>query len=403
MNDKQVKSLLRNKEVGIHSAGNGLYLRVNDKGLGFWFVRYSIFKKRREMSIGQYPQVSLADAAGNAATIKQGLKDNVDPLAEKARLTQKKFNTVDDLAEDWLGDCTKRLKHPKIPRQVYRDYISPSMGALPLDKVEPTDVRAVIARVAKLGRKARANDVLMYCKQLFRHGVKLNAMSWNPASPFTIDDAGGAEESRDRALSLEELEQAFECLRNNSDQFSRENYLAVALLLMLGVRKMELVSAKWSEFDSANAVWHLPKDRSKTEVAITIPLPALALKYLKELYIRANGSEYLFPNRRAHKAKQRFPHMSPDTINTALKKLFTQDKMPVEHFTIHDLRRTCRSLLASLRVPDHVAERCMNHKLKGVIGTYNRYDYLDERREAFDQLSLLLEPVLNKVSDQILF
>ena len=108
------------------------------------------------------------------------------------------------------------------------------------------------------------------------------------------------------------------------------------------------------------------------------------------------------PNRRAHKVKQRFPHMSPDTINKALKKLFTQDKMPVEHFTIHDLRRTCRSLLASLKVPDHVAERCMNHKLKGVMGTYNRYDYLDERCETFDQLSLLLEPVLNKVDDQIL-
>jgi len=403
MNDKQVKSLLRNKDAGIHSAGNGLYLRVNDKGLGFWFVRYSIFKKRREMSIGQYPQVSLADAAGQTAIIKQGLKENIDPLAEKARLTQKKFNTVDDLAGDWLDDCTKRLKHPKIPRQVYRDYISPSMGSLPLDKVEPTDVRATIARVAKLGLKARSNDVLMYCKQLFRHGVKLNAMSWNPALPFTIDDAGGAEESRDRALSIEELELAFKCLRDHPDQFSRENYLAVSLLLMLGVRKMELVAAKWSEFDSAKAIWSVPKDRSKTDVAIAVPLPALALKFLKELHIRANGSEYLFPNRRAHKAKQRFAHMSPDTINTALKKLFTQEKMPIEHFTIHDLRRTCRSLLASLKVPDHVAERCMNHKLKGVIGTYNRYDYLAERSEAFGQLSILLEPVLDQVDTHPLF
>ena len=170
------------------------------------------------MSIGQYPQVSLADASGQTAIIKQGLEENIDPLAEKARLTQKKFNTVDDLAEDWLDDCTKRLKHLKIPRQVYRDYMSPSMGTLPLDKVEPTNVRATIAR---------SDDVLMYCKQLFRHGVKLNAMSWNPALPFTIDDAGGAEESRDRALSIEELELAFKCLRDNSDQFSRENYLAV--------------------------------------------------------------------------------------------------------------------------------------------------------------------------------
>ena len=172
---------------------------------------------------------------------------------------------------------------------------------------------------------------------------------------------------------------------------------------MLGVRKMELVAAKWSEFDSAKAIWNVPKDRSKTDVAITVPLPALALKYLKELYIRANGSDYLFPNRRAHKAKQRFAHMSPDTINTALKKLFTQEKMLIEHFTIHDLRRTCRSLLASLKVPDHVAERCMNHKLKGVMATYNRYDYLDERREAFDQISLLLAPIIEKHSCKTTF
>lgn len=277
------------------------------------------------------------------------------------------------------------------------------MGSLPLGKVEQTDIRATIAKVAKLGLKARSNDVLMYCKQLFRHGVKLNAIQWNPASPFTIDDAGGAEESRDRALNIDELEQAFECLRNNTDPFSRENYIAVALLLMLGVRKMELVSAKWSEFDSTKLVWHLPKDRSKTDVAITIPLPALALKYLKELYIHANGSEYLFPNRRAHKAKQRFAHMSPDTINTALKKLFIQEKMPVEHFAIHDLRRSCRSLLASLKVPDHVAERCMNHKIKGVMGTYNRYDYLDERREAFNRLSLALEVALETESNATIF
>jgi len=173
---------------------------------------------------------------------------------------------------------------------------------------------------------------------------------------------------------------------------------------MLGVRKMELVGAKWSEFDSEKAKWNVPKDRSKTDVAITVPLPVLALKYLKELYIRANGSECLFPNRRAHKAKQRFAHMSPDTINTPLKKLFIQERMPVEHFTIPDLRRTCRSLLAGLKVSDHVAERCMNHKLKGVMGTYNRYDYLDERREAFDQLSLLIEPIILGEADvQILF
>ena len=113
MNDKQIKTLLRNKEAGIHSDGNGLYLRVNDKGLGFWFVRYSIFRKRREMSIGQYPQVSLVDARGKTALINQGLKKNIDPLAEKARLSKNRINTVNDLAEDWLNDCTKTFEAPE--------------------------------------------------------------------------------------------------------------------------------------------------------------------------------------------------------------------------------------------------------------------------------------------------
>lgn len=396
MNASKAKQLISQKAVGRHSAGGGLYLRISKEGVGYWVVRYSIFKKRREMSLGLFSDMSLVDAKAETALIKQGLKNNIDPLAEKERLSNNTINTVDDLAEDWLNDCTKRLKHPKIPRQVYRDYISPYIGSLPLERVEPTDIRATIEKVVRTGFKSRSNDVLMYCKQLFRHGVKLNKMNSNPALPFTIDDAGGAEESRDRALSVEELQQVFDCFRDRGDQFTRENYLAISLLLMLGVRKMELVSAQWSEFDAKNAVWHVPKERSKTDVAITIPLPVLALKFLKELHIRANGSDYLFPNRRARRKNQRFDHMSPDTLNAALKKLFNQNIMPVEHFTVHDMRRTCRSLLASLRVPDHIAERCMNHKLKGVAGTYNRYDYLDERREALDKLSFLLESIIDQ-------
>lgn len=65
------------------------------------------------------------------------------------------------------------------------------------------------------------------------------------------------------------------------------------------------------------------------------------------------------------------------------------------HFTVHDLRRTCRSLLASLGVPGHVAERCLNHKLKGVEGIYNRHDYFDERKEALNQLAQKLAPIIN--------
>lgn len=385
INVAQIKSLLSKKEVGRYAVGNGLYFRISQEYTGFWVVRYAIHGKRREITIGKYPDMSLAEANLKAAEIKINVKEsNIDPLAEKKRGDITEFKIVDDLAEDWLRDCDKRLKHSNIPRRVYRKDIAPIIGELTIEQVNPRDIRAIINRIAESNRPTIANDALLYCKQLFRHAVKLDLRQSNPAEAFSVGDAGGVEQSRSRALSLEELKKVFECFRENKDQFTRENYLAVAILVTLGVRKGELVMAKWDEFSFESAIWNIPQERSKTGVSISVPLPEAVVGWFKELQIRACASEYVFPNRRSSK---RFGHISPDTINAAIAKLFKQEKIPVPHFTVHDLRRTCRSLLAAEGVSGHVAERCLNHKLKGVEGIYDRYDYLDERREALQKIA----------------
>ena len=387
MNASKAKSLVSKKAVGRHAAGHGLYLRVTKEGAGYWVVRYSIYSKRREITIGNFKALTLAQANLEAAKIKLDVSEGIDPLTERKREDNHNIELVDDLAEDWLTECDRRLKHPQIPRQVYRDYIKPSIGEIPLSQISPRDIRAAMNKASEKGSPTRTNDALMYCKQLFRHAVKLDLIQSNPALPFTTDDAGGVEKSRTRILSIEDVGALLKTLRENSNQFARENYLAVVLLLSLGVRKGELVAAQWSEFNLTDKLWHMPSERNKTEVAITIPLSEIAMKCLEELKIRSVNSAYLFPNRRVSK---RFGHISPDTLNAALKKMFEESKMPVEHFTVHDLRRTFRSLLASLAVPGHVAERCLNHKLKGVEGIYDRYDYLDERRQALDAISKLI-------------
>ena len=96
--------------------------------------------------------------------------------------------------------------------------------------------------------------------------------------------------------------------------------------------------------------------------------------------------------------------MGPDTLNRAITKLFGHEagkkkqppnlmgKMP--HFTVHDLRRTCRTLLAKQGTPGEVAERCLNHKLKGVEGIYNQNDYLEERRVALNKLAVTVKSVI---------
>lgn len=138
--------------------------------------------------------------------------------------------------------------------------------------------------------------------------------------------------------------------------------------------KTELTEARWSEFDLENHRWQLSGERSKSGAEIVIPLPIQTVSWLGELKTHACGSDYVFPNRR--RSKQ--PHMGKDTLNRAIAKLFGREpgrKLQPENmmggvaqFTVHDLRRTCRSLLAAEGVPGHVAERCLNHKLKGVEG-----------------------------------
>jgi len=402
LNDKQIKSLLRKKESGYHAAGNGLYFRVSKEGTGFWIVRYTINKKRREISMGRYPDLTLAHATVEAAKIKIEVRQGIDPQAEKKRPDSIKIFTVDDLAADWLkDDIEKRLKHPNIPRRIYEKNLSPFFGELSLDRVSPMDVRAAIDNIVKSNRPTIANDALAYSKQIFRHGIRLNLMTTNPADAFTVKHAGGVEKSRNRYLTVKELTKVFTTFQNNSDQFTRENYLAVALLLVLGVRKGELIAATWSEFNIDKALWDIPQERSKTGVAISIPLPPVAIGWLQELHVRACGSEWVFPKRRS---SIRNGHISPDTLNAAIQKLFRQGKFKtVEHFTVHDLRRTCRSLMAEAGVSGHVAERCLNHKLKGVEGIYDRYDYLDERREALQKIADQLTPIINPMSNVTTF
>lgn len=387
-------------EPGRFSDGGGLYLVVPKVGSAYWMLRFTSNKKRREMTLGRVADLSLADARIEAALKMKHHRDGLDPLIAKKRAQYDSIYSVDDLFADWHEGNIKRLKHHHVPFRVYTKDIAPVIGQMQPAAVTGRDIKQILRNITESNRPTIANDALLYCKQLFNHALKLDLISGNPASAFVVDDAGGIKKSRDRALTIEELKFTFNKFREEADSFTRDNYLACALLVLLGARKGELTEATWSEFDLDKQIWYLPSERSKSGVAIDIPLPDLSIEWLNELRVRAFDSAYVFPNRRSSK----MPHMGKDTLNRAISKLFgrepgravqPENKMgDFEHFTVHDLRRTCRSLLASLGVPGHIAERCLNHKIRGVEGIYNRHDYFDERRDALNQLAQKLTPII---------
>ena len=275
-----------------------------------------------------------------------------------------------------------------MPRRYLDKYILPEFGdTVPAD-ITPAMAARLLARVGKKAPTA-ANDLLRYMRRVFRFAVRRHLMASSPVADFNLSDAGGQESARQRALSRDELERLFKALRG-APSFGGTNLLTIKLLVALGVRKGELLGAKWSEFDLYGAtelgpVWRLPAKRTKTSAPLSIPLAPAVVGWLKALREVACGSEFVLPKRRRDR-RQRALHVGIDTLNAALAGV----DHGLDEFTIHDLRRTMRTHLSSLGIRSEVAERCLNHKLPGLQGVYNTHDYFAERKAALETWTALL-------------
>jgi integrase len=302
--------------------------------------------------------------------------------AERQRVTV--LSVIDDYFEQMIKP--RRKDHHALRQRIDKDIVA-SLGTMEVGEVQPTHIDAMLRKVMKRNAPAIANDILRWSRRIFDFAVKRHLCLHNPARVFDVTDAGGREQGRDRALNKAEIIVLFKAMRT-TDSFGRQNYLTVKLLLLLAVRKNELLAALWEEFNLESCVWHLPSERTKTKASITIPLSEPAMACLRELNVLACSSDYVLPARKSQ--KRHLPHIGDSTMNMALQAV--ELNMPeIEHFTVHDLRRTARTHLAGLGVPPHIAEKCLNHKLKGIEGRYDRYDYFEERKAALNKWADLVE------------
>ena len=365
------------------------------QGKGSWILRFRIGGKQREKVLGRYPDLSLKDARALAREDRLSIQQGKDVAAAKQldKLKASEMQTVQGLSQAWYErHIVGKYKHPEVVERVLRRHIKPVIGNLPVDEIRPIHIDQVLTRIVDGGAPTVANDALRYLDRMFHFAVKRRLIETNPAYGFDISDAGGTESSRVRWLKRDELATLARDMKSTAN-FGRPNELAVWLLLALCVRKMELLSAVWADFDLELGVWQLDSSRTKTQASIDIPLAAPVIEWLKELRVFACGEAHLFPaRRRVHRRngvarKNRFQHISPDTLNVALKRLPLKG---VEHFTVHDIRRTARTQMAALGINRFVAERALNHKIRDVEGIYDLHDYFEERKIALAKWAELL-------------
>jgi len=378
----------RSGERLLLSDGDGLYLRKQTRDGASWTLRYHFAGREHWLTLGHYPDMSLAQARIEARQARVLLDKQQDPLSVRraAEAEQRQRGSFRELCEEWYrSEITGRgLKHPEVPRRHLDKYLLPKLARTAAMDVTPADVARVIDEVKGRAPTA-ANDLLRFTRRIFAFGVRRRMVASNPAADFSPRlDGGGTERPRDRALSLDELARLFEKIRE-TPSFGAENGLALKMLLALCVRKGELLGARWEEFDldgstPSGAVWHLPASRTKTGSSLDIPLVPAVVVWLREVRALGADSEFLFAKRRRDR-RARVSHVGSDTLNAALQRV-QHDLRP---FTLHDLRRTARTQLSALGVRREVAERCLGHVIRGVEGTYDRHDYFKERRTALER------------------
>ncbi|EJY0728003.1 tyrosine-type recombinase/integrase [Salmonella enterica] len=395
--DVQIRAWIRNGEhFSSRAFGDGLIMRFY-KSLRRprWYFRYRFGGKERWELLGEYDTVSLAEARKKAREEKARVIMGHDVAGEKADLkaeerrkidARREIYTVEELCKDFYRRRMAKNKSGKHQWRRIEKNIFPIIGKMPVVNVAPIHIDNIITAMLDRDAKTLANAMLSLIKRIFDYAVTRHIITINPASAFTRDDAGGEEKPRKRWLTRPELVQLFEAMRI-VEGVKIEVILGLKISLALGCRKMEVFGARWDAVNFDDELLHLYDGDVKTGEGIDVPLPPLVIGWLKELRQYSGGYNYLFPT---YKGKTRNKPVTHGTVCNATDKLLAL--MPgCEHFTPHDLRRTARSHLSALGVPGFIAERCLNHKVKGVEGVYDRHEYLDERRDALCKLADLLE------------
>lgn len=388
----------RHKDTG----QEGLYLLVRPKKSGAcsrtWVHRINYQGGDTYLPVGHFPATALSDARTTVQEQRELLSKGIDPRRaaprrkrtaaldqavpssqqERSAPSDSKYSIeflVDEFMELYIK--SKRVDPAYTQRVLNLDVLSEWRGR-DARTIKPREVIELLDGIVARGSPIMANRTAKIIDQLFRFAIHRGLLEDSPVK--LLYAPGGDEEPRTRVLSDGELK----ILITNRDKIFRSPSIrhAIMLLLLTLQRRGELCQAKWADIDFDAKTWRLPLPNTKTKVAHIIPLSDWAIAELRDLKTMAGRSSFVFPNVAGDSyADPKLITRSIARIQGSMKK-----KWGFEQWTGHDLRRTGRTGLSSLNVTLHIAERCLNHSIrKSIEVTYDRHDYLDQRRVALDK------------------
>jgi integrase len=385
LNDTRIKALKPKAARYRVSDGGGLVLEVMASGSKVWRYRYSLHGVRQPMvTIGDYPAIGLQDAREKARKYAEIVAKGISPIsdARKDRGAVKRFDTLKAFGEEWYTNQIEPMSteyQRTIKRALEKD-VYPAIGNKPLQDVNPGDVLAICDRIKARGAPQMALSTRNVIKRLFEYAIARQLATNNPAHAVVARFIA-TQESRTRVLTPDEIGVVLRAVY--ASDIRRPLKLALHLLVLTMVRKAELTEATWPEFDLDAGVWKIPAGRMKKEKEHWVYLSTQAVSMLRELHELTGGEDYLFPSSRGTGDRP----ISKSTLNQAVRAL----AIDVQHFVLHDFRRTASTHLHEMGMSSDAIEKALAHTIKGIKGVYNRAEYADERTKILQLWSDFVE------------
>jgi integrase len=371
----------------------GFGLRTSTGGRKTWTLLYRYQGRLRRLSVGTFPPISLADARGLARRALADVQRGKDPATTKQQ--NRTADSFVELAERYLrehAEPKKRASSVYEDRKLLKRELLPAWGARKAQDIGRRDVIALVDRIAAKPAPIAANRALSLASKIFNFGVSKELISINPA--WRVPKPG-KERSVTRTLDDDEIRAVWKVL----DHEAYGNLFK--LLLLLGQRRGETSGMRWSEIDFENAWWMIPATRTKNGLEHRVPLGKTALALLRNVPVQ-DRENFVFPGLRGKNPVVNLAKPLSRIIKRAeaiLNRGSVAANASELRFTIHDLRRTAATGMASVGILPTIIARILNHSgamsPNRVTLVYDRYSYEREKRDALTRWESRLSQVVS--------
>ena len=400
LNDRQIKNAKPAEKPFKLNDGKGLYLYINTSGGKLWRFDFSHNGKRKTLSIGKYPTVSLVEARQAAENARRLLVSGQDPSEAKQQEKRERqaaaLNTFEAIARRWHSDNLIRWKENHAARvlRYFETDVFPVIGAMSIQEIRVSDIKVVLDGVMARGVNNTAEKIREWTGAIFDYAVMLEIVETNPA--YSLRKYIPAKQTDHRpALPREELTEFFR--RLILAEIEPQNRIALILNMLTFLRSTELRGGQWNEIDFDAAVWTVPAQRMKHEKTApkpphAVPLADWTLELLAELKELTGNTPFLFPSRTKTDG-----FISDATISRIIERMGYKGRV-----TPHGFRSLASSVLNEQGFNPDAIERQLAHIENNKIrAAYNRADYLNERKEFMQWYSDFLRERYNQALQMI--